>query len=101
VTDPDNGEDLEQLSVAEGLGLVPVTVDVHAAQRGTLSRLIMTVRSGLVPRGVAVDEDTVLIMRREGGAVAGAGQVWSVSGGPAGVQLAVLGPGTTMAPTGG
>ncbi len=99
VTHADNGEDLEQLTVDEGLGLVPVSVDVHAAQRGTLTRLIMAVDSGLVSRGVAIDEDTVLILKPEGGAVAGAGQVWSVSGSPLGPQLRVVPPGTTMAPT--
>ncbi len=99
VTHPDNGEDLEQLTVDEGLGLVPVSVDVHAAQRGTLTRLIMAVQSGLTSRGVAIDEDTVLIMKREGGAVAGGGQVWSVTGGSAEPELRVLGPGTEMAPT--
>jgi cyanophycinase len=97
VTHPDNGEDLEQLTVDDGLGLVPVSVDVHAAQRGTLTRLIMAVQSGLTNRGVAIDEDTVLIMNREGGAVAGAGQVWSVTGGPTGPELRVLGPGTALA----
>jgi cyanophycinase len=96
VAHPDNGEDLEQLTVVDGLGLVPVSVDVHAAQRGTVTRLVMAVRSGLVDRGVAVDEDTVLIMKRDGGAVRGAGQVWSVTGGPSGVQLEVLPPGTTL-----
>lgn len=99
VTHPDNGEDLDQLTVVDGLGLVPVSVDVHAAQRGTVTRLVMAVRSGLVGRGVAVDEDTVLIMKRDGGAVQGAGQAWSVTGGPSGVQLQVLAPGTTMALT--
>lgn len=99
VCHPDTAEDLEQLTVVDGLGLVPVTVDVHAAQWGTLTRLISAVRAGLVERGVAIDEDTVLIMKREGGSVAGAGQVWSVTGGPDGVQLRVLTPGTTMAPT--
>ena len=98
VTDPDNGEDLEQLTVEEGLGLVPVSVDVHAAQRGTLTRLIMAVHSGLTSRGVAIDEDTVLIMNREGGAVAGAGQVWSVTGGRADPELRILASGTTLAP---
>jgi cyanophycinase len=99
VTHADNGEDLEQLTVEEGLGLVPVSVDVHAAQRGTLTRLIMAVQSGLTNRGVAVDEDTVLIMKREGGAVAGAGQVWSVTGSAAGPELRVIASGTAMAPT--
>jgi cyanophycinase len=98
VTDPDNGEDLEQVTLAEGLGLVPVGVDVHAAQRGTLSRMIMAVSAGLVKRGVAIDEDTVLIMKREGGSVAGGGQVWSARTGRSGVRLRVLPAGTTMAP---
>ncbi len=99
VTAAENGEGLDQLSVEDGLGLVPVSVDVHAAQAGTLTRLICAVRSGLVSRGVAIDEDTVLIMKRDGGAVAGAGQVWSVAGVAGELDLRVLGPGTTMAPT--
>ena len=57
----------------------------------------------MIGRGVANRRGTpALIMKREGGAVHGAGQVWSVSSGPAGVELRVLGSGSdAMAPTEG
>jgi cyanophycinase len=55
------GEDLEPLTVRPGLGLVPFAVDVHATQWGTLTRLVHTVRAGLVPEGWAIDEGTALV----------------------------------------
>ena len=57
------GEDLEQLTVRPGLGLVPFAVDVHATQWGTLTRLVHAVRAGAVSEGLAVDEGTVAIVR--------------------------------------
>ena len=57
------GEDLEQLTVRAGLGLVPFAVDVHATQWGTLTRLVHAVRAGAVREGLAVDEGTVAIVR--------------------------------------
>ena len=57
------GEDLEQLTVRPGLGLVPFAVDVHATQWGTLTRLVHAVRAGAVSDGLAVDEGTVAIVR--------------------------------------
>jgi hypothetical protein len=44
----------------DGLGLGPFTVDVHAAQWGTLPRLIAAVDSGAVEHGVAIDENTAV-----------------------------------------
>jgi cyanophycinase len=58
VCDEDAGEDLEELEVRPGLGLVPFAVDVHATQWGTLTRLAHAVAGGLVAGGVAVDEHT-------------------------------------------
>ena len=55
------GEDLEQLKVVPGLGLVPFAVDVHATQWGTLTRLTHAVRTGQAPDGWAVDEGTALV----------------------------------------
>ena len=71
----DAGEDLAEVTVTVGLGLVPVTVDVHAAQWGTLARLIAAVASGMVDSGVAIDEDTLLAVGIGGAAVHGGGQV--------------------------
>ena len=43
-----------------GLGLVPFSVEVHASQWGTLTRLMQAVDLGLCPDGWAIDEDTLL-----------------------------------------
>ena len=61
------GEDLDELAVRDGLGLVPFAVDVHATQWGTLTRLVHAVGAGLVDEGWAIDEGTVLVV--EDGAV--------------------------------
>ena len=83
VTAEDNGEECDELTVVDGLGLVEPAVDVHAAQWGTVTRLVSAVAAGLVPTGVAVDEGTVLVLAAGRPArVAGAGRVWWV--GPAG-----------------
>jgi cyanophycinase len=55
-------EDLDELTVAPGLGLVPFAVDVHATQWGTLTRLVHAVAAGLVDEGWAVDEATALVV---------------------------------------
>lgn len=58
VCDSDFGEELEQVEVRPGLGLVDFTVEVHASQWGTLTRLVHAVHAGLCSTGVAVDEHT-------------------------------------------
>jgi len=78
VVDEEIGEDLGELLVRDGLGLTDLTIDVHAAQWGTLARLVTAVGAGLVPPGAAVDEDTALVLG-EGASVAGRGNVWWVS----------------------
>ncbi len=86
----DAGEDLDELTIVEGLGLVDLAIDVHAAQWGTLSRLVAAVESGLVAGGVGIDEDTALIAGDEL-RVVGAGNVWQVVDGPDGVLVGALG----------
>ena len=61
ILDADFGEELGELEVRDGLGLVDFAVDVHAAQWGTLTRLIAAVDAGLVAEGYAIDEGTVLV----------------------------------------
>ena len=56
------GEDLDELAVRDGLGLVPFAVDVHVTQWGTLTRLVHAVGAGLVDEGWAIDEGTVLVV---------------------------------------
>jgi cyanophycinase len=69
----DASEDLEQVTVVAGLGLVPFTVDVHAAQWGTLTRLVAAVRAGSTTGGVAIDENTALVVRDGAARVTGLG----------------------------
>ncbi|WBU38249.1 Type 1 glutamine amidotransferase-like domain-containing protein [Homoserinibacter sp. YIM 151385] len=82
----DCGEDLDEVAVVEGLGLIDIAVDVHAAQWGTLTRLVATTEAGLVDGGVAIDEDTALIVGDEL-RVVGLGNVWQVVDGEDGVVV--------------
>lgn len=75
------GEDLDEVRVVPGLGLLPGTcVDVHAAQWGTLSRLVATVAAGLAPAGIALDEETVLARYDGQWQVRGDGHAWQLAG---------------------
>ena len=56
----DCGEDLDEVTVLPGLGLVPFVVDVHAAQWGTLYRLVHALAAADVEDGWAIDEHTCL-----------------------------------------
>jgi cyanophycinase len=85
------GEDLDEVTIAEGLGLVDLAIDVHAAQWGTLSRLIAATEAGLVDGGIAIDEFTVLIVGDEGLRVIGSGSVWQVAPTDDGVLVSTLG----------
>ena len=76
--DEDFGEDLGEIEVRDGLALVDFAVDVHAAQWGTLTRLIAAVDGGLVAEGFAIDEGTVLVVDGAEPRVEGLGQAWRV-----------------------
>jgi cyanophycinase len=87
----DIGEGIDEVAVVEGLGLIDLAVDVHAAQWGTLARLIATTEAGLVDGGVAIDEETVLIVGDGTLRVEGLGSVWRVTNSPEGVLVATIG----------
>jgi cyanophycinase len=74
----ESAEDLDEVTVEQGIGLVDVSIDVRAAQRGTLTRLIASTEAGIVPGGLAIDEDTVVIVGTGALRVGGAGSAWSV-----------------------
>lgn len=81
-------EDLDELTYRPGLALVPWTVDAHAAQAGTLGRIVRAVEAGLCNEAVAIDEDTALIQDADGSvSVTGAGQLWWVRAGQDGTQV--------------
>jgi cyanophycinase len=84
-------QQLDEVTVVEGLGLVDLAVEVHTAQWGTLSRLVAATEAGLVDGGVAIDEHTALVVGDDGFAVFGAGSVWQVLDEPAGVIVGTLG----------
>lgn len=91
VCSEDASEELGELEVRPGLGLLDFAVDVHAAQWGTLSRLIAVVDAGLVTDGVAIDEHTALMISAQAApAVRGSGQVWRVESAASGVRVQVL-----------
>ncbi|MBD8476765.1 Type 1 glutamine amidotransferase-like domain-containing protein [Microbacterium sp. CFBP 8794] len=90
VASEDAGEELDELEIRDGLGLVSFAVDVHAAQWGTLSRLVAAVDAELVTEGVAIDEHTALIVDAEGAStVSGSGHVWHVTAASPGVRVAL------------
>ena len=84
----DAAEDLDEVTVTAGLGLVPFAVEVHATQWGTLGRAIAAARSGLVPEVWALDENTGLhlVSGREG-EVRGAGQCHRIARSGQGVLI--------------
>ena len=90
VVDEDFSENLEDITVTVGLGLVDLAVEVHAAQWGTLTRLIAATEAGLVEGGVAIDEFTVLIVGDDEFAVVGQGSVWQVTAHEDGVLVSSL-----------
>lgn len=70
----DAAEDLEEVVPVPGLGFLPFAVDVHAAQWGTLGRLVAAVAAGLAPAGVALDEGALLTVRGSRAEVGGTGR---------------------------
>ncbi|UKA74902.1 Type 1 glutamine amidotransferase-like domain-containing protein [Arthrobacter sp. FW306-07-I] len=87
-------EGLDSVDLRKGLGLVPFTVDVHAAQAGTLSRALGAVAAGLAERAVAIDENTAVVVESAGDVdykVIGAGNCWDIRGtGGAATSVSVL-----------
>ena len=83
------GEELEELAVRDGLGLVPFAVDVHATQWGTLTRLVHAVGAGLVEEGWAIDEGTVLVVDDGSVRVEGLGSAYRVAPRDGGVVVSV------------
>jgi cyanophycinase len=92
----DAAEDLDQVTVVDGLGLLPLSVDVHAAQWGTLPRLLAALRSGAVPAGVALDENTALVIDGETATVRGIGAAHLAGKQAGGVVVRTLTAGATF-----
>lgn len=89
----DAGEDLEQVSVVDGLGLVPFSVDVHCAQWGTLPRLLSALADLPGGTGVGLDENTLLTVAGRTATVSGTGHAWLVTSDADGARVRALGHG--------
>lgn len=87
----ETAEGLEDVTVAGGLGLVDLAIDVHAAQWGTLGRLIAATEAGLIDGGVAIDEFTALIVGEGTLRVVGSGSVRRITPSDEGVVVGTLG----------
>jgi cyanophycinase len=85
----DCAEDLDPVTVLPGLGLVAFPVDVHAAQWGTLNRLVHGLALAGSDEGWAIDEHTVLDVDGTVAAVHGRGAATRVRRDGAGFQLTV------------
>ena len=86
VAPEETGEDLDEVTVVDGIGLVDFAVEVHTAQWGTLGRVVGAIEAGLVDSAMAIDESTVLVAS-VGLHVAGGGVVRRVQAGPDGVTV--------------
>ncbi|PPF83352.1 peptidase S51 [Subtercola sp. Z020] len=84
-------EDLDEVTFGAGIGLIDLAVDVHAAQWGTLARLIAATEAGLTEGGIAIDEHTALIVGDGPLAVVGRGSVWTVTDEDGSVRVATMG----------
>jgi cyanophycinase len=82
---------LDEVTIEPGIGLLDVTVEVHAAQWGTLSRLVAATEAGLIDGGLAIDESTALVVGEGALSVVGAGSVWRVSQTDGGVLVSTFG----------
>ena len=91
VTQQPSGEGLDEVTLEEGLGLVDVVVDVHAAQYGNLGRAVAIVDAELAERTVAIDERTSLVAGAQALVAAGEGNVYVCTKDGPHVQVAVLG----------
>ncbi|MFE6963720.1 Type 1 glutamine amidotransferase-like domain-containing protein [Agromyces sp. NPDC057679] len=85
------GDPEVEFEVEQGIGLVDVSIDAHVAQRGTLSRLVAAVESGLVEGALGIDERTALIVGEGGLRVEGSGSVWRVLPADGGVLVSTIG----------
>src|SRR5690554_2909929 len=59
-------EGLDELEIADGIGLFPHPVEVHVAQAGTLGNLVALAQDGVAPTLLGIDEDTSLLARPDG-----------------------------------
>lgn len=90
VVSPEDAGQAEELELEPGIGLVDVTIEVHVAQRGVLSRVIAAAEAGLLTGALGIDERTALIVGEGGLRVEGSGSVWRVLPTDSGVLVSTI-----------
>lgn len=88
-------EGLHLVCCRPGLGLVPFIVDAHAAQWGTLPRLLHAVAAGWADEGWALDEHTMVEVNEGVATVHGTGLAYRARQTDHGLVVAPLAPGTS------
>jgi cyanophycinase len=91
------GEDLEALTVRDGLGLVPFCIDVHAARWGTLPRLLHALAIADRSEAWALDEGTALVAADGHATVHGLGAAYRVRRTEDGAKVTAHAAGATIA----
>ena len=96
IADENAGEDLDLLEVKKGLGLVNFSIDVHATQWGTLSRLIHAIDLKICDEGFAIDENTMLEIYENNVSVHGAGNAYRVHRAENNLQIEIFQAGSDI-----
>jgi cyanophycinase len=96
----ERAEGLDEVTLADGLGLVDFVVDAHTGHGGLLGRVVGIVDAGLAERVVGIDECTSVIVVGDNLEVAGQGCAWVASRADERVAVQVLrrAPITRVAP---
>lgn len=83
-------EGLDDVTLADGIGLYPHPVHVHVGQAGTLGVLVALAQSDASPMLLGLDEGTAVVREDGDGAAwkyCGSGAVWTVEGAAGSVSV--------------
>ncbi|MFZ4843656.1 peptidase S51 [Mycetocola saprophilus] len=91
VSPEEYGFGLDEVTVAQGLGLLDLSVVTAPAATGSLGRLVAATEGALVPGGIGIDTETALIIADGRLEVVGKGSLWQVIGSEHGVTVSTRG----------
>ncbi len=78
ILDSDLAENLDFIEIRPGLGLTEHSIDAHASQWGTISRVLHSVDQNRISSGWAIDESTMMQITNNEINVYGLGQVYFI-----------------------
>jgi len=90
VAPEDSSDGYDEVGLDAGLGLLDVSIEVHAVQWGLLARAVALTEAGAIQGALAIDERTALVIGEGALRVLGEGSVWRVLPGEAGVAVASM-----------